>query len=55
MDSNIEEIIRTGNGKVNAFDVLIHEWFAALKNELDANQASNLLGLCFCNVVFKII
>jgi hypothetical protein len=42
MDSNIEEIIRTGNGKVNAFDVLIHEWFAALKNELDANQASNL-------------
>ncbi|MDJ9039524.1 structural protein, partial [Enterococcus faecalis] len=42
MDSNIEEIIRIGNGKVNAFDVLIHEWFAALKNELDANQASNL-------------
>ena len=31
MDSNIEEIIRTGNGKVNAFDVLIHEWFAAFK------------------------
>ncbi|HAP4707740.1 TPA: structural protein [Enterococcus faecalis] len=42
MDSNIEEIIQSGNGKVNAFDVLIHEWFAALKNELDTNQASNL-------------
>ncbi|HAP4195997.1 TPA: structural protein [Enterococcus faecalis] len=42
MDSNIEEIIQSGNGKVSAFDVLIHEWFAALKNELDTNQASNL-------------
>ncbi len=31
MDSNIEEIIQSGNGKVSAFDVLIHEWFAALK------------------------
>lgn len=42
MDSNIEEIIQSGNGKVSAFNVLIHEWFAALKNELDTNQASNL-------------
>lgn len=42
MDSEIEEVIRVGNGKVTAFDVLIHEWFANLKNELDTNQASNL-------------
>lgn len=42
LTNEVQNIIDDGTAKVNAFDVLIHEWFENLKNELDENQVINL-------------